>query len=283
MPEEEKFPYTIRLVSDILESNGSSSMATVCGGTLAMLNAGIPIKAPISGIAMGLVKEGAEFVVLTDIAGYEDHFGDMDFKITGTEKGITAMQLDIKIDGLSDEIIDQALTGAKKARLFILEKMNEAIPAPSETLSEYAPVILTMQINTEKIKDLIGPGGKVIKGLVAEYNVKINTEDDGKVTISAPSKQVGEQVIDRINELTQNAEIGKVYIGKITRIEDYGVFVEIFRGAVGLVHISELSHRRIPHIKDLQLKLGQEMKVKVISIDKDNRIKLSKRAAEYSR
>jgi polyribonucleotide nucleotidyltransferase len=283
IPGEETFPYTIRLVSDILESNGSSSMATVCGGTLAMLNAGIPLKAPISGIAMGLVKEGDEFVVLTDIAGYEDHFGDMDFKITGTEQGITAVQLDIKIDGLSDEIIDRTLTDAKKARLFILEKMKAAIPSPSEKLSEYAPVILTMHINTDKIRDLIGPGGKVIKGLTAEFGVKINTEDDGKVTISAPSKQVGDTVIERINELTQNAEIGKIYTGKITRIEDYGVFVEIFKGAVGLVHISELSQRRIGNIKDLQLKLGQEMTTKVISIDKDNRIKLSKRAAEYTR
>jgi len=283
IPSKEEFPYTIRLVSDILESNGSSSMATVCGGTLALLNAGIPIHSPISGIAMGLIKEGNEFVVLTDIAGYEDHFGDMDFKITGTEKGITAVQLDIKIDGLNDDIIDKALKDAKKARLFILDKMNRAIPAPSESLSEYAPVILTMQINTEKIKDLIGPGGKVIKGLVSEYNVKINTEDDGKVTISAPTNSVGKKVVDRINEITQGAEIGKIYTGKITRIEDYGVFVEIFRGAVGLVHISELSNRRIGNIKEMNFSLGQDMKVKVIGIDKDNRIKLSKRAVDYNK
>ena len=283
LPNEEEFPYTVRLVSDILESNGSSSMATVCGGTLALLNAGVPIKAPIAGIAMGLIKEGDDFVVLTDIAGYEDHFGDMDFKITGTEKGITAVQLDIKIDGLSDEIIDKTLKDAKKARLFILDKMREAIPAPSKELSEYAPVILTMNINTEKIKDLIGPGGKTIKGLIAEYNVKINADDDGKVTIAALNREVGEKVIQRINEITQSAEIGKTYTGKISRIEDYGVFVELFRGAVGLVHISELSNRRIPNIKELNLKLGQEMKVKVIGIDKDNRIKLSKRATEYYR
>lgn len=283
LPNEEEFPYTVRLVSDILESNGSSSMATVCGGTLALLNAGVPIKAPIAGIAMGLIKEGDDFVVLTDIAGYEDHFGDMDFKITGTEKGITAVQLDIKIDGLSDEIIDNTLKDAKKARLFILDKMKDAIPAPSKELSEYAPVILNMNINPEKIKDLIGPGGKTIKGLIAEYNVKINADDDGKVNIAAATREVGEKVIQRINEITQSAEIGKIYTGKISRIEDYGVFVEIFRGAVGLVHISELSHRRIPNIKDLNLKLGQEMKVKVIGIDKDNRIKLSKRATEYYR
>lgn len=280
LPTDEEFPYTIRLVSDILESNGSSSMATVCGGTLALLNAGVPIKAPIAGIAMGLVKEGDDFVVLTDIAGYEDHFGDMDFKLAGTENGITAIQLDIKIDGLSDEIINKTLEDAKKARLFILGKMNDAISEPAEKLSDYAPVILTMTISTEKIKDLIGPGGKVIKGLVAEYGVKINTEDDGKVTIAAPNNDVGQEVIQRVNELTQSAEIGKVYTGKITRIEDYGIFVEIFRGATGLIHISELSSRRVGNIKDLNFQLGQEITSKVIGIDKDNRIKLSKRAVD---
>ena len=281
LPETDLFPYTVRLVSDILESNGSSSMATVCGGTLALLNAGVPIKAPISGIAMGLVKEGNDFAVLTDIAGYEDHFGDMDFKITGTEKGITAVQLDIKIDGLSDEIIDQTLKDAKKARLFILEKMKEAIPEPSKTLSAYAPVISTIQINTDKIKDLIGPSGKTIKGIVAEFGVKINTEDDGKVTISAPNKTICDAVVKRVNELTQSAEIGKVYHGRITRVEEYGVFVELFKGSVGLVHISELSSRRVGSIKDLKLSVGQEMKVKVIGVDKDNRIKLSKRATDF--
>ncbi len=281
LPNEDEFPYTVRLVSDILESNGSSSMATVCGGTLALLNAGVPIKAPISGIAMGLVKEGDDFVVLTDIAGYEDHFGDMDFKITGTDKGITAVQLDIKIDGLSDEIIDTTLRDAKKARLFILEKMKAAIPEPARTLSEYAPVIDTVMISTDKIRDLIGPSGKTIKGLVAEFNVKINTDDDGKVTISAPNKAISEAVVKRINEITQSAEIGKIYKGKITRIEDYGIFVEIFKGAVGLIHISEMSNRRVGNIKDLKLSIGQEVKSKVIGIDKDNRIKLSKRAAEY--
>jgi polyribonucleotide nucleotidyltransferase len=283
LPTDEEFPYTIRLVSDILESNGSSSMATVCGGTLALLNAGVPIKAPIAGIAMGLVKEGDDFAVLTDIAGYEDHFGDMDFKITGTEEGITAVQLDIKIDGLSDEIINKTLEDARNARLYILNKMKEAISEPAESLSDYAPVIITMQINTEKIKDLIGPGGKVIKGLVAEYGVKINTDDDGKVTIAAANSTLGEEVKQRVKEITQSAEVGKIYTGKISRIEDYGIFVDIFRGATGLVHISELSNRRINNIKEMNFKLGQEIVTKVIGVDKDNRIKLSKRAAEQDR
>jgi polyribonucleotide nucleotidyltransferase len=283
LPNEEDFPYTIRVVSDIMESNGSSSMATVCGGTLALMNAGVPITAPVSGIAMGLVKEGDEFAILTDIAGFEDHFGDMDFKVAGTEKGITAVQLDIKIDGLSDEIIDGTLDAAKKARLYILEKMKAEIAVPSEELSAYAPVILTMHINPEKIKDLIGPGGKTIKELVATYNVKINTEDDGRVTIAAQNMEVGEKVEKRINELTAVVEVGKIYKGKITRIEDYGVFVEILNGSMGLLHISEISHRRIRNIKDVNYKIGQFIDVKVIGIDRDNRIKVSKKAIESNR
>jgi len=279
-PDVDKFPYTVRVVSDILESNGSSSMATVCAGSLALMNAGVPIQAPIAGIAMGLVKEGDEYLVLTDIAGYEDHFGDMDFKITGTEKGITAIQLDIKIDGLSDEIINKTLEDARKARLFILSKMKEAISGPSEKLSDFAPVITTVNINPEKIRDLIGPGGKTIKGLTATYNVKINSDDDGKVTITAPNAEIGQQVVDEVNALTQVAEIGKVYKGKIIRIEDYGLFVEIFKGGVGLLHISEISHKRIANIKSENFKIGQEMEVKVIGIDKENRIKVSKKALE---
>ncbi len=283
IPSETDFPYTIRIVSDILESNGSSSMATVCGGSLALMNGGVPIKAPVAGIAMGLVKEGDDFAVLTDIAGYEDHFGDMDFKITGTEKGITAAQLDIKIDGLSDEIIDKTLDDAKKARLFILDKMKGAIVEPSEKLSEYAPVILTIKINPEKIKDLIGPGGKTIKGLIADFGVKVNAEDDGSVKVAAPNKDVGNSVLQRIKELTQSAEVNRIYTGKITRIEDYGIFVELFRGAVGLVHISEISPTRIKNISEMKYKIGQEIEVKVIDVDRDNRIKASIKAISSSR
>jgi polyribonucleotide nucleotidyltransferase len=281
IPDEDRFPYTIRVVSDILESNGSSSMATVCGGTLALMNAGVPIKAPVAGIAMGLVKEGNDFMVLTDIAGYEDHFGDMDFKVAGTEKGITAVQLDIKIDGLSDEIIEKTLAQAKVARMFILEKMKNAISAPSEKLSEYAPIILTMQINVEKIKDLIGPGGKTIKELVATYNVKINADADGKVTIAAANKEIGEKLIAKIEELTGSPEINRIYHGKITRIEDYGLFVEIMPGTTGLLHISEVSRERIRDIRTM-FRLGESIDVKVLSLERDWKMKLSRKAVESS-
>ena len=281
IPGEERFPYTIRVVSDILESNGSSSMATVCGATLALMNAGVPIKAPVAGIAMGLVKETDDYMILTDIAGYEDHFGDMDFKVAGTEKGITAVQLDIKIDGLSDEIIANTLAQAKKARLFILEKMKNAIPAPAEKLSEYAPVITTMQINVEKIKDLIGPGGKTIKELVATYSVKINADADGKVSIAAANREVAEKVMAKIEELTGTPEIDKIYHGKITRIEDYGLFVEIMPGTTGLLHISEVSRERIRDIRTM-FRIGQTIDVKVLSLERDGKMKLSKKAADTS-
>ncbi len=280
IPSQDSFPYTIRIVSDILESNGSSSMATVCGGSLALMNAGVPISAPVAGIAMGLVKEGDDFAVLTDIAGYEDHFGDMDFKITGTEKGITAAQLDIKISGLTEDVINKTLEDAKNARLFILSKMKENIDHPSDTLSEYAPVITNMKIKEGKIRDLIGPGGKTIKGLIAEYDVKINADDDGNVAISASNKEIADKVKEKIKEITQSVEVNKIYNGKITRIEDYGIFVELFKGAVSLVHISEISHKRIGNIRDEHFKIGQEMKVKVIDVDRDNKIKASIKALE---
>lgn len=279
LPTQEKFPYTIRIVSDILESNGSSSMATVCGGSLALMNAGVPVKSPVAGIAMGLVKEGDEYVILTDIAGFEDHFGDMDFKIAGTEKGITAAQLDIKISGLSDEIIEGTLKEAKKARLFILDKMKEAILSPSEKLSEYAPVIKTFKIPNDKVRDLIGPGGKIVKELISTFNSKINTDEQGNVTIAAPNTEVAEKLIKRIKELTASAEIDKIYKGKITRIEDYGIFVEILHGVTGLVHISQISHKRVQNIRDEHFKIGQMMDVKVIGF-KENKVQLSKKVLE---
>jgi polyribonucleotide nucleotidyltransferase len=279
LPTQEKFPYTIRIVSDILESNGSSSMATVCGGSLALMNAGVPVKSPVAGIAMGLVKEGDEYVILTDIAGFEDHFGDMDFKIAGTEKGITAAQLDIKISGLSDEIIEGTLKEAKKARLFILDKMKEAILSPSEKLSEYAPVIKTFKIPNDKVRDLIGPGGKIVKELISTFNSKINTDEQGNVTIASPNTEVAEKLIKRIKELTASAEIDKIYKGKITRIEDYGIFVEILHGVTGLVHISQISHRRVQNIRDEHFKIGQMMDVKVIGF-KENKVQLSKKVLE---
>ncbi|MCK4943906.1 MAG: polyribonucleotide nucleotidyltransferase [Candidatus Aminicenantes bacterium] len=278
IPDEEKFPYTIRIVSDILESNGSSSMATVCSGSLALMEAGVPIRTHVAGIAMGLVKEGDDYAVLTDIAGFEDHFGDMDFKIAGTDRGINAIQMDIKINGLSDTIINETLDKARKARLFILDKMNNAISTPVEKLSKYAPVILTMTIPTDKIRDLIGPGGKTIKDLVATYSAKINTDDNGKVTIAAPNKEVGDEVVKRINQLTESVEVGKIYQGKITRIEDYGIFVEILNGVIGLVHISEISNKRVEKIEDENFSIGQTIDVKVILVDRDNRVKLSKKA-----
>jgi polyribonucleotide nucleotidyltransferase len=279
IPDNDVFPYTIRVVSDILESNGSSSMATVCGGTLALMNAGVPIKAPVAGIAMGLVKEGDDFAVLTDIAGYEDHFGDMDFKVAGTEKGITAIQLDIKIGGLTDEVIRRTIEDARAAYLSILAKMKAAIPAPSAKLSEYAPVILTMMINVDKIRDLIGPGGKTIKELVATFNAKINVEDDGKVSIAAANRELGERVIARIEELTGSPEVDKVYNGKINRIEDYGLFVEIMPGVTGLLHVSEVSQRRIRDVRQ-EYKLGDMIEVKVMSLDRDGKMKLSHKVLE---
>ncbi|MFH2107690.1 MAG: polyribonucleotide nucleotidyltransferase [Chrysiogenia bacterium] len=279
IPDSENFPYTIRVVSDIMESNGSSSMATVCGATLALMNAGVPIKAPVAGIAMGLVKEGDQFAVLTDIAGYEDHFGDMDFKVAGTEKGITAIQLDIKIKGLTDEIIRRTIEDARKAYLFILAKMKSVIAVPSEKLSEYAPVILTMMIPVDKIRDLIGPGGKNIKELVATYSVKINAEDDGKVSIAAANRELGEKVIARIEAMTGSPEVNKIYNGKINRIEDYGLFVEIMPGVTGLLHVSEISNRRIRDVRQ-EYKLGQMIEVKVLALDRDNKMKLSHKVLE---
>ena len=250
------------------------------------MDAGVKILQPVAGIAMGLITEGADYnnyVVLSDILGEEDHLGDMDFKVAGTKDGITAFQMDIKIAGVTREIMAKALSQAKEGRMHILGIMNDSLNAPREDISEYAPKILTIKVDEEKIGAVIGTGGKTIKELVATYNVKINTEDDGRVTIAAQNMEVGEKVEKRINELTAVVEVGKIYKGKITRIEDYGVFVEILNGSMGLLHISEISHRRIRNIKDVNYKIGQFIDVKVIGVDRDNRIKVSKKAIESDR
>lgn len=278
LPAPEDFPYTIRVVSDVLESNGSSSMATVCGGSLSLMDAGVPIRQPVSGVAMGLIKEGETIAVLSDILGDEDHLGDMDFKVCGTSDGITALQMDIKIEGISKEIMTQALEQARAGRLHILAKMAESIDAPRKELPEHAPKIFSMDINPEKIRDLIGPGGKVIKGLTAEYEVKIDVDDSGKVMIFAPDGIVGQQVYDRVREITAEVEIGKIYKGTVQKIVDFGAFVEILPGTDGLVHISELENKRVQKVTDV-LKEGEEVMVKVLNVDQRGKIRLSRKAA----
>jgi polyribonucleotide nucleotidyltransferase len=276
VPEEAEFPYTIRVVSDILESNGSSSMATVCGGTLALMDAGVPIKAPVAGIAMGLVKEGEKYAILTDIAGSEDHYGDMDFKVAGSKDGITALQMDIKISGLNTAIMSEALAQAKSARLHVLGKMLETLSEPRKQISEYAPRIYTLQINRQKIGELIGPGGKVIRGIIEQTGVKIDVEDDGKVNVAATDETAARKALKMIKDLVAEAELGKTYLGKVVRLADFGAFVEIFPGTDGLLHISEVAEHRIRDIRD-ELKEGDQVLVKVIAIE-GNKIRLSRKA-----
>ncbi len=277
VPPPEDFLYTIRIVSEVLESNGSSSMATVCGGTLAMMDAGIPIRDMVAGVAMGLIKEEDEVIILTDILGDEDHLGDMDFKVAGTEEGVTALQMDIKIPELSKDILERALNQARDARLHILAKMREVLDKPRAKLSDYAPKITTMNINPEKIRDLIGPGGKNIKQIISECDVKIDVEDSGLVKIFSPNKEAADKAIDMISDLTKEAKVGEVYLGKVKRITDFGAFVEILPGTDGLVHISELDTKRVHNVRDI-LKEGDEVMVKVIDIDQMGRIKLSRKA-----
>jgi polyribonucleotide nucleotidyltransferase len=275
-PDEGEFPYTIRVVSDILESNGSSSMATVCGGTLALMDAGVPIKAPLAGIAMGLVKEGEKYAILTDIAGTEDHYGDMDFKVAGSKDGITALQMDIKISGITAQIMSEALGQAKSARMHVLGKMLETLSEPRKQISEYAPRIYTLQINRQKIGELIGPGGKVIRGIIEQTGVKIDVEDDGKVNIAATDETAARKALKIIKDLLAEAELGKTYLGKVVRLADFGAFVEIFPGTDGLLHISEVAEHRIRDIRD-ELKEGDQLLVKVIAIE-GNKIRLSRKA-----
>jgi polyribonucleotide nucleotidyltransferase len=277
IPLEDKFPYTIRIVSDILESNGSSSMASVTGGCLALMDAGVPLKAPVAGIAMGLVKEGDRYAILTDIAGAEDHYGDMDFKVAGTREGITALQMDIKIQGLTSELMAEALEQARQARLFILDKMAETIPSPRENISTFAPRIFTMQISPDKIRDVIGPGGKMIRSIVERTGAKIDVEDDGSVSIASVDEESARKAIQIIEELTAVAEVGKTYLGKVQRIVDFGAFVEILPGTDGLLHVSEVADYRVKDVRN-ELSEGDQVLVKVINIDPQGKVKLSRRA-----
>jgi len=277
LPSAEKFPYTMRVVSDVLESNGSSSMATVCGASLALMDGGVPIKKPVSGIAMGLIHEGDEVVILSDILGDEDHLGDMDFKVVGTSDGITSLQMDIKITGVTREIMSRALAQAKEGRLHILEKMQEAIAEPRADIAPHAPKFFTVKINPDKIRDIIGPGGKIIKGLSTEFDAKIEVDDDGNVKVFTPSGDVAKQLMERIEEITQEAQVGRIYDGVVKTIKDFGAFVEILPGTDGLVHISELADKRVNKVTDI-LKEGDEVRVKVLEIDSRGKIRLSRKA-----
>jgi polyribonucleotide nucleotidyltransferase len=278
IPEAEKFPYTIRVVSEILESNGSSSMASVCSGSLALFNAGVPVKAAVAGIAMGLILEGDRYAILSDIMGLEDHLGDMDFKVAGTSEGITAFQLEIKIEGITPRIMREALAQAKEGRLHILGKMNEAISAPEKELAPHAPRIIMIRIDVDKIGGLIGPGGKVVKAIVEETGAEINIEDDGTVTVSAVDKESIDKALAKISAITEDVEIGRIYNGRVKKVMEYGAFVEIAPGREGLVHISKLDFNKVNKVSDI-LKEGDEVAVKVIGIDRQGRVDLSRKDA----
>ncbi len=276
LPDEEDFPYTIRIVSDITESNGSSSMASVCGGILSLMDAGVPIKRPVAGVAMGLVMEGNRYAILTDIAGAEDHYGDMDFKVSGSSEGIPALQMDIKVAGINAMILQEALEQARKGRMYILEKMEQAIKEPREEISPYAPRIITLHINPDKIRDVIGPGGKMIRSITDETGAKIDISDDGTVLIATADGEAAQEAIARIKSLTAEAEVGETYLGTVSRIVDFGAFVEILPGLDGLLHISEISDRRVKDVRD-ELKEGQQIMVKCIGKE-GNKVKLSRKA-----
>ncbi|HYE11368.1 MAG TPA: polyribonucleotide nucleotidyltransferase, partial [Patescibacteria group bacterium] len=278
IPSEEEFPYAIRLVSEVVASNGSTSQASVCGSTLALLDAGVPIKAPVAGVAMGLMKENENVAILTDIQGMEDFLGDMDFKVAGTEHGITAIQMDIKIAGIDRPILERALEQARVGRLFILDKMNAIINKPRPELSEYAPKIISMKIDPDKIRDVIGPGGKMINKIIAETGVKIDIEDDGRVFIAAVDKAAGEKALKIIEGLTKEVVEGEIYLGKVMRIMNFGAFVEILPGKEGLVHISKLDKKRVEKVEDV-VNIGDEILVKVTEIDKQGRVNLSRKDA----
>lgn len=276
IPSEEEFPYTIRIVSEVLSSNGSSSQASVCGSSLALMDAGVPIKKPVAGIAMGLVKEGEHISILTDIQGLEDHLGDMDFKVAGTDEGITAIQMDIKIGGIDEAVLTDALEEARKGRMHILGKMNEAITEPRTELSKYAPLIFTMSINPEKIGEVIGPGGKMINKIIEETAVKIDIDDDGKIFVVADSREHADRAMDMINEIVKEVEVGEIYEGIVKNITNFGAFVEVLKGKEGLLHISNIAHNRVAKVEDV-LKLGDVVKVKVMGVDKQGKIDLSRK------
>ena len=276
LPGEDESPYTLRVVSDILESNGSSSMASVCGASLALMEAGIPLKGSVAGVAMGLVKEGDDYAILTDIAGAEDHYGDMDFKVAGTREGITALQMDIKISGVTGQIMREALEQARRGRLFLLDKMDAVLPSSKTERSKFAPQIHTLQIPTDKIRDLIGPGGKTIRGIIEATGVKIDVDDTGRVNVASSDEEGLKKALAMISDLTAVPEVGKTYLGKVVRLAEFGAFVEIFPGTDGLLHISEIAEHRVKDVKD-ELREGDQVLVKVLGIE-GNRIKLSRKA-----
>ncbi len=278
LPSKDSFPYTIRVVSDVLESNGSSSMATVCGGSLSLMDAGVPVKAPVGGIAMGLIKEEDKFVILSDILGDEDQLGDMDFKIAGTTSGVTAVQMDLKVKGVTKDILSKALEQAREGRVFVIGKMNEMISNPRAEISHFAPRILTVQVKPEKIKDVIGPGGRVIKKIIEATGAAIDIDETGKVNIASPSKEACDKAARMVKEIVQEVEVGKVYLGRVKRILDFGAIVELFHGADGLVHISELAPTRVRKVSDI-VKEGDEILVKCIGIENDGKVRLSRKEA----
>jgi polyribonucleotide nucleotidyltransferase len=278
IPSEEDFQYSIRVVSEILESNGSSSMASVCGGSMSLMDAGVPIKGAVAGVAMGLVYDGERMAILTDIIGDEDHYGDMDFKVAGTRDGITALQMDIKMEGINREIMQKALEQARQARLHILDQMDRAIPKARSEISPYAPIITTLQIKPEKVRVLIGPGGKTIREICSETDSRIDVDDEGKVVISSMNKEGADAAIQMVNRLVEEAEVGKLYMGKVAKIMDFGAFVEILPGTDGLIHISQLDKERVNKVTDV-LQEGDEVLVKVIDVDRSGKIALSRKAA----
>ena len=278
LPDRDSFPYSIRLVSDILESNGSSSMATVCGGSLAMMDAGIPIKSAVAGIAMGLIKEGDRIAILSDILGLEDHLGDMDFKVTGTENGITAVQMDIKITGITVELMREALQKAREGRLYIMEKMKMALPSSRNNMSPFAPRILTLKIKQDKIREVIGPGGKVIRGITEKTGAKIEIDDSGLIQIASTDEVAAQKAIDMINQIVEEVQVGKIYLGRVKTVADYGAFVELFPGTTGLCHISQLEDRRVEKVSDV-VSEGDLILVKALEVDRQGKIRLSRKEA----